>query len=144
MMQPMEKVALETFDYDITRYWLGQTGILVITTGNAANKHEITDEWTRVVKLSVDSWPSGQPIRVLYDSSFAGLSFTEYSRRKALEAYGYYPKEQVSHLGILLPKGFISMFITNFVNFNNRRQTHVVMKASTNWDTLLEWLQSKG
>jgi hypothetical protein len=36
------------------------------------------------------------------------------------------------------------MLITNFVNFNNHRQLHVVMQASTDWDTLVDWLHSKG
>lgn len=65
-MQPtIEKVALENFEYGISRYWLGQSGILVITTLNSASKREVTDEWMRVVKMSIDSWPADKPIRVL-------------------------------------------------------------------------------
>lgn len=133
--------SVEQFDYGITRTWLDEGEIAVITTqGNMAR--EAVDVWATLAINTVNQWPDGKPIFILHDLTHPRQSFTPYGLKRAEDIYGAIPPTIKGCSAVAVRAGPINHLIAMFVR-RRKNAGQFQERIFTSRDEAIKWLRDE-
>ena len=135
------KTPRESFNFGITREWRDNPPIAIISTeGNMAR--DAVDEWTSVVRKTVQEWDFDTPMCILADLSSPAQGITPYSLKCAEDIYMYMANTSSStvYLSILLRDTLLIRLTNTILRRLRARTKKIQTNFTTSREQALQWL----
>lgn len=133
-------MTIEQYDYGITREYIDDGQIAVITTQGDMRRAAI-DTWADLSIDTMQTWKPERPILILQNLSHKDQGITPYSRKRAEDAFKQIPSQPL-YSAIILPNSFINRVIGLFVG-RQRMGQNQESRIFTNLEDGLAWLREK-
>lgn len=133
-------MTIEHYDFGITREWIDEGHIVVITTQGDMRRDAI-DAWVNVSLDTLSLWQVDRPILVIQNLSSKMQGFTPYARKRSEDILAQL-SDRPCYTALILPNTFIFRVIGFFVG-RQRVDKHQENRVFTNVEEGLAWLRQK-
>jgi hypothetical protein len=135
-MRPVER-----YPFGITREWIDDERIVVITTQGDMSRAAI-DTWANVVMDTAANWNPDQPFFLLHDLSSKDQGLTPYSRQRAEETYDALRPGTSGCIAVVIREGFVNRLVS-LLYFRRRkaRGMNLEERLFTTKADALTWLR---
>lgn len=137
----MESVAVQQFNYGITRQYI-EAGKIVVVTSQGDMSREAIDCWTDVILDTMKDWEVGKPLLALIDLSSKRQGYNQHGQRRAEDIRRALRPEIPTYAAIVLSDNVIHrLFSTMFYRLWRQEKTST-LRIFTERDKAMSWLHS--
>lgn len=111
---------IEYYDFGITREWIEDNRIVVITTQGDMSRAAV-DTWADLVIDTASNWEANKPVFLLHDLSSRDQGLTPYSRERADQTYDAVKSGTEGCIAVVVREGVINRLIS-LLYFRHRKE----------------------
>jgi hypothetical protein len=135
-------MSIEHYDFGITREWIDDGHIAVITT-QGDMRRDAVDTWVNICLDTLNNWHTDRPILSIQNLSAKMQGLTPYSSRRSEDILAQIPPHKPCYIALILPNTFISRVIGLFMLARQRFNKDQESRVFTNLGEGLDWLKEK-
>ena len=132
----------EVFDFGVTRRWLADDHVALITTDGHMNTPAI-NTWADLVIDTINLFPPDQPIAICQDLIGPHQGFTAEVRDRLADIYAHLPVDQVVYSTIALNNGMIRNMVKVYLRRRKFQHDHLHEYVAADVESGLDWLHQK-